>query len=176
MADLKDRITTPAGNFHFDVKILAPGASEEDIILELPAIAVRGLGDGRTNVIRHRPNAFSAATRTPFPGLSVPDGPLTIDGHWLYDMGDIKKLQLWRDQVKGNADVGITGIYRDILVLPVIKNESYGLLHSDGAFRFKNCLAVKLSISDQDVNAPAISNWSLEVEFEDMIATGSKEL
>lgn len=174
MADrnLKKRSDTPAGNFGFHVKIF--GVTDADTVeLELPVDAVRGLGDGRTSTIRHRPNGFSATTQTPFPGLSVPDA-VTLEGSWLYDMGDLRKLQSWRDQVKGKLLPGaIGGIYRDITIHPTADNEFQNtVITGDGTLRLSNCIAVRLTVADFDINAPAVSNWSLEVEFEDMSVLG----
>lgn len=172
MADLKQRSLTPVGNFSFVVRILGAG-DEGNIDLNLPVDAVRGVGDGRTSVIRHRPNGFSATTQTPFPGLSVPDS-VTLEGSWLYDMADLKKLQEWRDQVKGKLQVAqIGGIYRDITVHPIIRDENQSQVGEQSTFmRLTNCIATRLSIADFDVNSPQVSNWQLEVEFEDLTVLG----
>lgn len=172
MADLdrvkakQKRSSTPVGNFSFEV--LISGVTDE-VNLALPVDAVRGLGDGRTSVIRHRPNGFSSTTQTPYPGLSVPDAA-TLEGSWFYDAGDLKKLQEWRDQVKGQIKVdSISGVYRDITIHPTIDNEDMNVVAAGSAhFRLMNCIAVRLTVADFDINAPAVSNWSLEIEFEDL--------
>jgi len=164
--NLTKRSDTPAGNFSFKVSI--QGADSDDVILELAVDAVRGLGDGRTSVIRHRPNGFSSTTQIPYPGISTPDA-VTLEGSWFYDMKDLEALQEWRRQVKGENVRSFNGPYRDIVIHPTTANELQNTV-TTGSKKIKlfNCIAVRLSVADFDVNAPAVSNWSLEVEFEDM--------
>ena len=99
----------------------------------------------------------------------MPDS-VTVEGAWLYDMGDLEKLQEWRDQVKGKLiPEQIGGSYRDITIHPTAGNEFQNTVFTgSGIITLTNCLATRLSVADFDINAPAVSNWSLEIEFEDM--------
>lgn len=163
---LKKRSATPAGNFEFEVQVLDLSGT---MALELPVNAVRGLGDGRTNVIRHRANPFGAATQTPYPGLSVPDN-VTLEGHWFYDAGDVKLLKDWRDQCIGKAVVSPLGYFRDVQVLPNPAKEDGTLLGlASASYKLINCVAVNLRIDDFDINNPRVSFWQLELAFEDML-------
>jgi hypothetical protein len=170
--DFTKRSEIPVGNFAFEVKII--GVSEgEEIKLELPVDAVRGLGDGRTSVIRHRSNGFSADTQTPYPGISTPDD-VTLEGSWLYDMADLKLLQEWRNQVKGALNISaFGGIYRDVTIHPQAINDDLNVVEdfpsASSHIKLINAIATRLTVADFDINAPAVSSWSLELAFEDMV-------
>lgn len=168
--DLNTRTDTPVGNFAFEVKI--NGLSGE-LPLELGVDAVRGLGDARTGVIRHRTSGVSATTQTPYPGLSTPDS-VTLEGSWFYDMNDIERLDGWRKQVKGDIiPSAIEGIYRDVTIHLTVDNEMLVDIFTGGkVIKLLNAIAVRFSFSDFDINSPAFSSWSLELEYEEMQILG----
>ena len=175
----KSRSTTGVANFNFLVEIYPTGGAEGELPkLSLPVDAVRGLSDGRTTSIRHRINSTSSAVTTPYPGISTPD-PVTLEGSFLFDMEDLIALQMWRKEVKGQKVVNpgglIAGYFRNIKVTPVSANpdgDTNPILA--GSFKLKNAWAARLSISDFDINSPAICNWSLEIEYEDMETSPQK--
>lgn len=170
--DAKKRSGTGVGNFNFNVRIYEQNGGENPV-LTLPADAVRGLGDGRTTVMRHRMSQVGWSTLTPYPGLSTPDA-VTIEGSFLFDFADLKNLQDWRDQAKGKIggpDV-VAGYFRSISVMPASLDTDADGVQSEilgGEIRLVNAIPVRLSFSDFDINSPAIMSWSLEVEYEDMI-------
>lgn len=166
--NLSKRSGTAVGNFNFEVQIATlSGVKHPD--LKLPVDRISGLGDGRTNVMRHRVGGTSAAVTKPFPGISTADA-VTFEGAYLYDAEDLKALLDWREQVKGKLAVEHMGYYRNITITPTSDDATAtGITKINGGIiTLQNCIATRLTFSDFDINAPAVSTWSLEIEFEDM--------
>jgi len=168
----KSRSTSAVGNFNFSVKIYSIGS--ESPVLTLPADSIKGIGDARTTVMRHRVNPQGWAVTTPYSGISTPE-PVTIEGSYLFDAADIISLQEWHQQAQGKVHVAgteaIAGYYREIVVMPTSEDSSGVIVGS--SIKLLNCMPVRVSIADFDLNAPAISNWSIEIEFEDMIVNAT---
>jgi hypothetical protein len=159
------------GNFNFKVEIIS-ATGEAGPQLVLPVDAVRGLGDAKTNVIRYRSGGLANVTSRPYPGLSPNPPPCTIEGTYLFDLGDIKELAAWRDQVKGKVLSDGISYFRDIMVVPDSADfDSLGVAVPEivgTSIILRNCICVALNLADFDINSPAVSSWSMEIEYEEM--------
>jgi hypothetical protein len=179
----KKRSTNAVGNYKFHVTMFTTGvdggAGKQTPVLDLPVDAVRSLGDSRTNIMRHRVHPESEAVTTPYPGISTAEA-ITLEGTFLFELDDVIKLQQWRQQARGVSDLGlevpgeINGYLRDIIAVPYSPTVDSDGGESEvlaGEFKLINCVPVKLSISDLDHNAAAVCNWSLEIEYEQMVGS-----
>jgi hypothetical protein len=136
---------------------------------------VSGLSTSVINMIYHRESGLSDTAQTPYPGLSKA-GTVTMEGIYLGDLRDVKPLEQWHKQCKGEVPAGVLGGYRRNIT---IRHQARGTDNVDHLSRNKNLPATKqfvlrdavcksLKIGDLDANSQDFAKWSMEVEFREM--------
>lgn len=138
--------------------------------------AVRGRGRAKTNMIYHRSSGLSDASKTPYPGLSQA-GNITLEGIYLADLNDLRKIQAWDNECKGRTVPSFTGGYRRELTVKHLaraSEEQIDFISSDEELPvtkqevYRNCIVVGFMLGDLDGQSANMATWTLEIAYEEM--------
>ena len=160
------------GNFDFVVSISTPSGLGEELFMGVDA--VKGLNDATTNVIWYRESGVGNTTKTPYAGLSQMSA-VTIEGVYMADLADLKKLQDWHKECKGEKAGGsLNGYRRHITITHTDRGIGSADLFEQASLPKKrqivlrDCICTKLSLGDLDSNNQAFAMWTIEVMPKDL--------
>jgi len=158
-------------NFDFVVQIDNIYNTLDNEIINMGVDAVRGLGDPRTNVVRHRADGLMSSVMGAHPGLSTAEN-VTLEGIYLADLNDLKVLKKWHNQCMGKETVDVLGGFRREITIKHMSRAAEtqnNFLQDVQQFSLQNCICVRLGLGDLDSNAEGFATWTMEIAFDDFV-------